>query len=234
MRARVSRGLCEDAANQPGVLELEQWTSLLLGRIWTHRTPTSGDAPVDVMLVAGTPMLESLMEFGGSTAKTALAAMGRLDRGALGRAAAELAASLDAPLPDWITDVGTAEVVRAFADCSPGDGEAFLLEVQPGHGTPHMVAVFVDARLGGIAKRLGLIRVINPLEPDSPGPRTGGRGPHFRLVDRTLACDRVRAAIALTDAARHPEVEEDFVSHRALAIARVDHAGRGATGPWLR
>ena len=132
---------------------------------------------------------------------------------------------------DDLVDTGTtARVVRAFADCSPGDGEAFLLEVQPGHGTPHMVAVFVDARLGGIAKRLGLIRVINPLEPDSQGPRTGGRGPHFRLVDHTLACDRVRAAIALTDAARRPEVEEDFVGHRALAIARVDHAGLLGTG----
>jgi hypothetical protein len=230
-RARVSRGLCEEAAAQPGVLELEQWTSLLLGRIWTHRTPTSGDAPVDVMLAAGTPMLESLVEFGGATAKTALAAMGRLDRGGLGRAAAELAATLDAPLPDWITDVGTAEVVRAFADHSPGDGEAFLLEVQPGHGTPHMVAVFVDARLGGIAKRLGLIRVVDPLEPDPQRPGTGGRGPRFRPVDRTLACRDVRAAIALTDATLRPEVGEDFVGHRALALARVDHAGPLATGP---
>jgi hypothetical protein len=183
------------------------------------------------MLAAGTPMLESLVEFGGSTAKTALAAMGRLDRGALGRAASQLADTLDAPLPDWIADVGTAEVVRAFAGCSPGDGEAFLLEVQPGHGTPHMVAVFVDVRLGGIAKRLGLIRVVDPLEPDPQRPGTGARGPRFRPVDRTLACRAVRVAIALTDATCHPQVDEGFVGHRALAIARVDHAGPLAT--WL-
>jgi hypothetical protein len=227
----VSRGLCEDAAAQPGVLELEQWTSLLLGRVWTHRTLRSGAAPVDAMLASGTWLLESFLEVGGSTGKTALAAMGRLDRGALGRAAAELAGTLDGPLPDWITDVGTAEVVRAFADLSPGDGEAFLLEVQPGHGTPHMVAVFVDARLGGIAKRLGLIRVVDPLEPDPQRPRADGRGLRFRPVDATLACRAVRAAMALTDAACHPQVGEDFVSHRALAIARVDHAGPLATRP---
>jgi hypothetical protein len=168
---------------------------------------------------------------GGSTAKTALAAMGRLDRGGLGRAAAELAGTLDAPVPDWVADVGTAEVVRAFADLSHGDGEAFLLEVQPGHGTPHMVAVFVDARLGGIAKRLGLIRVVDPLEPDAQRPEAEGRGLRFRPVDPTLACRDVRAALALTDAARHPEVGEDFVGHRALAIARVDQGGILAAGP---
>jgi hypothetical protein len=87
-RAYLSRGLPEEAAAQRGVLELEQWTSRLLVRIWTHRTLRSGDAPVDVMLAAGTPLLESFVEVGGATAKTALAAMGRLDRGGLGRAAA--------------------------------------------------------------------------------------------------------------------------------------------------
>jgi hypothetical protein len=224
-RARVSRGLCEEAAAQRGVLELEQWTSLLLGRIWAHRTLRSGDAPVDVMLAAGTPLLESFVEVGGSIAKTALATMGGLDRGGLGRAAAQLAGTLDARIPDWIEDVGTAEVVRAFADRSPGEGEALLLEVQPGHGTPHMIAVFVDARLGGMAKRLGLTRVVDPLQSDPQRLDTGGPAPRFRPVDPALASREVRVAIALTDATCHPEVGEDFVGHRALAIARVDQAG---------
>jgi hypothetical protein len=176
-------------------------------------------------------MLESLVEFGGGTAKTALAAMGRMDRGALERAAAKLAVTLDARLPDWITDVGTAEVVRAFSDYSLGDGDAFLLEVQLGDGTPHMVAVFVPARLGGIAKCLGLIRVVDPLNPDPQRPGLSGRGPHFRPVDRILACRAVRAAIALTDAAYHPEVDEDFLARRVLAIARVDHGALLRVGP---
>ena len=43
-------------------------------------------------------MLESLVEFGGAAARTALDAIGRLDRGGLGRAAAELAGTLrDSP-----------------------------------------------------------------------------------------------------------------------------------------
>jgi hypothetical protein len=67
-----------------------------------------------------------------------------------------------------------------------------------------MVAVVVDARLGGIAKRLGLTRVIDPLDPDPQRSDTGGRGPGFRPMDQNVAC--VRAAIALTDATRHPDV----------------------------
>jgi hypothetical protein len=74
-----------------------------------------------------------------------------------------------------------------------------------------MVAVVVDARLGGVAKRLGLTRVIDPLDPDPQRSDTGGRGPGFRPMDPNVACREVRAAIALTDAARDPDVARFLV-----------------------
>src|SRR5262249_34829739 len=83
-RARVARGLCDDAAAQPDLLLLEQWASWLLGEIWKRRPVPSRRAAVDPMLVTGEPILDSLMDVGGAGGKTALLAMGGIERGALG------------------------------------------------------------------------------------------------------------------------------------------------------
>ncbi len=223
--ARVARSLCEEAAAQTGALDLERWASLLLGHIWVRRHVTPDDAAAKQMLVAGTPVLEALADVGGPASKTALTALGRLDRGGLGHAASRLAAAIDEPLPDWIAEVGTASILGAFADCSPGDGEAFLLESQRVQGTAHMVAVFVDERLGGTAKHLQLIRHIDPMDFQRESKAPGGRSLGFRRVDPDLACRRVRKAIDLTDLTRQALVGESFASHRAIVIARLDQPG---------
>jgi hypothetical protein len=224
-RARVARDLCTEAAAQSGALELERWTSLLLGQIWIRRRQAPDHCSDDPMLAVGTPVLESFVDVGGAPARMALAALGRLDRGGLGRAASRLAGTIDAHIPPWIAEVGAASVVRAFADRSPGEGEAFLIESEPVQGTAHMLAVFVDSRLGGIARHLGLTRVLDQPDFERQAGTASGRTLGFRPVDPDLACFRVREGIEFTDAAPDSAIGESFAAHRALTIARVDHSG---------
>ena len=224
-RARVARDLCMEAAAQGGAFELERWTSILLGRIWDRRGLALGHRSGDPMLAVGKPILESIVDVGGAPARTALAAVGRLDRGGLGRTASRLAQTIDASIPSWIAEVGAASVVRAFTNHSPGDGEGFFLESEPVHGTAHMLAVFVDSRLGGIAKHLGVTRILGESDFAGEVGTAGGDPLRFTPVDPHLACMRVREAIELTDAAPGAVIGEGFADHRALAIARVDHAG---------
>ena len=209
-----------DAAAQTTPLVLEQWTSGLIGEIWKHRSQVPAAEGVDAMLRAGEPILGSLAELGTASAKTTLAAVGQLDRGLLGHCARRLAAALDGSTPGWLEEMGMARIEHAFSDCRPRDGEALLLEAHPPAGEPHMLAVFVDARMGGIAKHLDLVRAMDPAgsagsdEPDFGGLR-------FVEVDPELACERVRTAIDRADAAYGLAAKERFVYYRALALARV-------------
>ena len=172
------------------------------------------------MLRAGEPILDSLVEVGTASAKTTLAAVGQLDHGLLGHCARRLAAALDGSPPGWLEEMGAARIERAFSDCRPRDGEALLLEARPPSGEPHMLAVFIDARMGGIAKHVDLMRVIDPaaLPGSDDADRTG-----LRLidVDPELACQRVCTAIDRADAASGLAASQRFVYYRALALARV-------------
>jgi hypothetical protein len=169
------------------------------------------------MLRAGEPILDSLAELGTASAKTTLAAVGQLDRELLGHCARRLAAALDGSTPGWLEELGMATIERAFSDCRPRDGEALLLEAHPPSGEPHMLAVFVDARMGGIAKHLHLVRAMDPAGSDDPD----FGGSRFVEVDPELACQRVRTAIDRADAACGLAANESFVYYRALALARV-------------
>jgi hypothetical protein len=216
-RLGVTRRLCRDAVAQPTPLALEQWTSGLLGEIWKHRSPLPKAEGVDAMLRAGEPILDSLAELGAASAKTTLAAIAQLDRGLLGHCARRLAAALDGSTPGWLEELGMARIERAFSDCRPRDGEALLLEAQPPSGVPHMLAVFVDARMGGIAKQLDLVRAMDPAGSEG----SDFCGLRFVEVDPELACQRVGTAIDRADAACDLVPHERFVYYRALALARV-------------
>src|SRR5205823_325863 len=149
-RSVASRALCRQAASVDSPLALERWASSLLGRVWQRRDLVDEDCGIDPLLFLGQPILRSFAEVGGSDGKIALSAVARLERGPLGGFAGELAASLsDVALPDWIEQVGSAAIVRALADCSPGDGEALLLETNRVGDGAHTLAVFVADSLGG-------------------------------------------------------------------------------------
>jgi hypothetical protein len=168
------------------------------------------------MLIVGRPIIESIAEVGGAGSKVALLALGRIDRGALGQAACRLADGLTESTPRWLADVGTAPVVGAFSAYSPGDGEVIMLDVDC-LACAHMVVVFVDARLGGLAKHIRVLRRIDPLSVDE----SDGAGFRFRASDRDLACGRVRNAIELSESAPGAPIDASFSQNRALAIARL-------------
>ena len=173
------------------------------------------------MLVLGRPLLESLVDVGNVGAKTALLGVAGIETGQLGRLALGLADRLaSVSVPDWVGDVGKVGIVRAFSGRSPGDGEALLLETDRTAYYPHMVAVFIADRLGGMAKHLALTRLIDPASPEFADDDVDcPQG--FRLVDPVLACRRVRLAIERTDADPSPPVGDTFADCRALAIART-------------
>jgi hypothetical protein len=219
-RAQI-RELCRQAALIEDPFVLEQWTSSLLGHAWQRRGWVAPEQRVDAMIALGRPVLESFFDVGSVGAKTALLGVAGIETGALGRLASALADSLpDVSVPGWIDEVGRAGIVRVIADCSPGDGEALFLEADPAACHPHMVAVFIADRLGGMAKHLALTQVI-----DTDPPERGDEEHDFRYglrpVDPVLACRRVRLAIELTDVDPEAPVGETFADCRALAIART-------------
>jgi hypothetical protein len=225
--AAAARRMCQQAASLARPLDLERWASSLLGKLWLRRSLMRPNRRTDPAFVLGERIVESFAAHGGSAGKTALVAVGRVDRGPLGSLARDLAASLEeVATPDWIAQVGTATVVRAFAQHSPGDGEALLLETDNVGESAHMVAAFINDRLDGIATTLTLTRPVDPSTPEfgEDGSASGG-GLRFRAVDPVLACRRVRAAIGRTERALGAPVGDDFVEHRALAIARTTRPG---------
>ncbi len=194
----------------------------MLGRVWERRRVIVCDRHVDLMLRLGAPLVESFAAVGGRGGKTVLSAIAALEPGPLGLLAAGLTAEVDVTLPPWFGAVGKARVVRALALGCSGDTEALLLETDRTGDSAHMVAVFIDGELGGIAKRLGLTRVLDDRDPLLEGDHSRERGrAAFKPVAVLPACRRVRAALTLTDESRSAPIGEEFIHHRALALARV-------------
>src|SRR5262249_54874573 len=109
-RLDLTRRLCREAAAQTTPLALEQWSSWLLGEIWRRRCSIPGADSADPVLRAGTPVLDAFAELGTASSKLALAALGQLDRGLLGRRARRLAATLDGSTPGWLEEIGVARI----------------------------------------------------------------------------------------------------------------------------
>jgi hypothetical protein len=221
-REAATRTLCRQAASLERPLDLERWVSSLLGQLWLRRHWVPGDYRGDPLLYGGEPMVRSFAQLGGTPGRTALTAIARIDQGPLGQLAGELATSLNrAPIPDWVAEVGTAKVVKAFAYSAPGDGEALLLDTDRDGDAAHMLAVFIREQLGGIATVLRLIRRIDPR--DAAITDAGdGEGLRLEQVDPVLACLRVHVAIERSDEAPAALIDdEEYADDRAIAIARV-------------
>jgi hypothetical protein len=110
----------------------------------------------------------------------------------------------------------------ALAICSPLDGEVIFLEAeQPAFG-PHTVAVYIDYRLGGIAKHLGLILPLEQIDTEVlADPALDGRRREAVPIEPVFACRRIRAALELTEARPHLPVGDTFADVRAIALARA-------------
>lgn len=210
---RFMREVCRDAARQPTSLRLEQWASMLLGAFWERRELAEGCRGADPVAVVGEPFLKAIARVGTRDAKVALLALARLDRGALGPTARELADGLGWWVSPRVSAVGTARLVEALVASSPGDGEAILFRSDGTGSRGHMLAVYIDERLGRIAKHVALLR------PDALDQMTED-GPKLHRADLATTCRNVAQAIKRTDAAANPPVNKSFSRYRAIALAR--------------
>lgn len=219
-QARIARGLCEDAAAQPSSLLLEQWASMLLGGFWESRQHTNVRRRADRLAMVGTPVLRSIAGVGSPDAKLALLALSRIERGALGSRARQLADELPWPLPPQVEEVGTTRLVRAFHGSSPGDGEVVMFQSERTGPLAHMLVVYIDLRHRSLAKHVALLQSFDPLRPETlPG---GGSLPlEFQPADLAEMSRKVDKAIKRTDAAANPPVDQSFSDYRAIALARL-------------
>ena len=223
------RRMCRDATKIDRPFVLEQWISGVLGRVWERRGPLPDLPDEDLMFVVGKPLLDACVCIGGSKGKTFLSAVAQIDRGQLGIVAGVLADVIPrARVPPWMARVGEpTTITRAFSASGPGEEEAVLLETDRTGVDAHMVAAFISGELGGIAKHLGVLQVIDPLGEDALGESRF----RFREVEPVLAVNRVRVAIERTDDDLAAPVGAEFSAYRAITIARITPRPNPLTRP---
>jgi hypothetical protein len=231
----VTLQMLHDVDRMETTLELEWWASWLFGEMWRRRARVPADCQESWELVLGAPIVEDMAAVGGRAGHRALTALARFDRGELGSRAFDLACGLReaAPddeweLPDHIRRVGRATITQAEVTVPDPDGEALFLESRSGDEEPTTLAVFIDARLGGIAKRLGLVRSLDEIAEIERREQGGSpyRPDRYELSNRVVldpveGCRRLRDALLLTDLLLWPPVEDDYIAHRALALSRA-------------
>jgi len=217
-----ARDACRDAAAMSKPLDLEWWASSLLGQFWERCAVELRDGRVVRAFQMATRFVDAIGRSGEPGAMVALLALDALEPGPLGRHAYKLALKLSGySVPSWIQQVGHADVVQAVGAESP-DGDVLFIEARRGADDVHTIATYIDHRLGGAAKHLGLVRPIEELiaaDVELEGV------PSFRSElepsDPADACLRLVDAIEVTDAIAKPPVGDSFAALRALALTRA-------------
>ena len=226
----VTLRMLRDVGKMETTLALEWWVSWLFGEMWRRRgklLPVDCEVPWELAL--GAPIVDDMAAVGGRNAWLALRTIARFDRGELGWRAFELASELceqcdeDFELPDHVRYVGRATITQAAVTPPDPDGEVVFVESRAGDEDPSTVAVFIDARRGGIAKALGLVRGLDEiaeLERREHGGRPN-RLNHRVAFDPTDACGTLREALQRTDLLLSPPVDDTYISGRAFALSRA-------------
>jgi hypothetical protein len=223
-QAAFARRLCRDVASiVDDPLTLERWTSGLLGKVWERHRRNPAPLQHDPGFALGAAIVEAIGDVGGLGAKMALLAISKMADPPLSYHAAEWAEhSVAGSVPAWIDHVGSARPCRALSVCSPSDGEVIFLEAeQPAFGL-HTVVVYIDYRLEGIAKHVGLILPLDQIDTEMMAdPAVDGLHTEARAVEPVFACGRILTALELTDEHPHLPVGETFADLRAIAVARA-------------
>jgi hypothetical protein len=201
-------------------LELEWWASSLLGQFWERCAVELPDGGVVRAFQMATRFVDAIGRTSRPGAMAALLGLDALDQGPLGHHAYELAVQIDEySLPSWIALVGHADVSRAIGARSP-DGDVIFIEAHRGDDV-HTIAAYIDHRLGGAAKQLGLVRAIDQLLEQEREIEDGWSAAELEPIEPGEACQRLVAAIEVTDAIADPPVGEKYASLRALALTRA-------------
>jgi hypothetical protein len=221
-QAAFGREMARNVARFEDPLTLERWASSLLGRMWERTRRDRLQSKQDPGFALGIAMIEVIGLAGGRGAKMALHAIAQLDDGSVGWHAEEWGEHIKAELPEWITNVAEAKLIRAASVCRPCDGEVIFIEVDQAAVGPHTLAVYVDDRLGGMAKHLALIQPLDSLDPtELKFIDDRGRAAKLAPAELVFACNRVRDAITQTDRTLEIPMPEEYANLRALALTRV-------------
>ncbi len=228
-----------EAQELTGAFDAELWASHLLGVFWDQRytLPLEEAASGDHSLIFGEPLIEAVARLGGVAARTALSVISSVDDGEFGMRARELAEQLEADPeespPNWLDDVGDAEITGAavMRETAFDDASNVFLEACHPNGETHAVGVLIDNNLGGMAKDILLADSIDRVaavmrkHPDESGELT------LERIEPGVAAGRIHAAIDLTDMTLDPPVAEDYAWLRALTLIGADEAPNYAPVP---
>lgn len=223
---RLAASICQEATTFGSALEAEQWASALLGTWWP--LPIGADAEERFEAEIGRPLLAAIGRVGGAGGLAALHAFAEVCDSQLGFVAQEEVDRLlhgGAPWPAWGDAMVDVEILRiaVLRERVFDDGITVLIEAQHGDEEPHVVGVYIDHNLGGMAKDILLAESIDQIEQTLA---TGQLDPLASIELETIplaeAEARVRSAMELTDMTIDPPVGEDYAPLRALAMLRTD------------
>ena len=206
--------IAAQAEDLDGVYETECFVSALLGQVWEGRARAPELVGVEPDVILYGRLAQDLAERPSRGARLVTAGIGRLLGGGMAILCDTLLEGDADPLPAWVSQIGASRVIAASSEISPGGGEAIVLEVRGAGMIDHGVAAFIDERLGGIAKHLGLIQPEAQRPADLASLSTRSADPH-------AACARLREAIVRTDAQPGAPLGESFAEFRAIAVARA-------------
>lgn len=197
-----------------------EWVASRVVAFWGDETlhrRGSFEMPAELELVA------AFEEIGGTAAVVMLRALAFVAGGQVGPAAAEAAARLTSKgvlVPSWVEYIGSATPTEAWAlrDDHYDDGIGLLVEFSMPDRAPHVLSVYVDHNLGGIAKIIGLCRSKAEMEsPDLPLEPIGLSEAGARL---RAALDAVPLALRMGRACEAAELHA-LARARALALPQV-------------
>ena len=227
---RMARPIVREALELTDALDAEVWASCLLGVFRSQRDalPANKIGPGIDLVVAG-PLIEAIRRIGGTGARIALSVIASVDEGELGlRAnalAEELSVDTNEPFPDWVAELGQAEITGAavMREDVFDDACTMFLEARHPNGGVHALGVVIDNNLGGMATDVLLLA--ESLERVEQIVRDRARPDREVTLERMapgIAAGRIHAAVELTDMTWNPAVSEDYLDLRALAVRRGD------------
>lgn len=229
---RVVAAFRRDGEEFETALDAELWASTLLGSWWPF--PLGADEE-ETDLAIGGPLVAALGRAGDAGAMAVLVAIGVLSGTELGSRAGAEADRLHAagiPWPPWTSAIMDPELVRAAAlsDRVFGDGTTIFVEARhDDDDEPHVVGVYIDANLGGMAKDILLAVSIGEIADTVAAGRPGSEGLVLEPMDLGEAGARIRAAMDLTDMTIEAPVGEEYAALRSLALLRADEVPGGGS-----
>jgi len=200
---RLAGSICQTAATFDSALDAEQWASALLGTWWPMSI--GADAEERFEEEVGRPLVAAIGRAGGADALAALHAFAQVCDTQLGfeaQAEADRLLHGGAPWPAWGDAIMDVEILRTavLRERVFDDGITVLIEARHGDEERHVVGVYIDHNLGGMAKDILLAESIDAIEQTLAAGQPGELAAiELETIPPAEAEARIRAAMELTD-----------------------------------